>query len=194
MLLLKQMHLQNKQNNNLLLKSAMKKAECFYVGTVVKKYSFKGELLVKIDSDDPEIYLNLESIFVELPSGLVPFFIHKCKLHKSSLLRIDFEEINNEEEAESLIKKNLYLPLNLLTPLEGKKFYYHEIIGFNLNEKNEKIGVISNVIEHGVQALFEVIDDDDKSHLIPIHDDLIIKVDRDNKTILVQLPEGLLNL
>jgi 16S rRNA processing protein RimM len=52
----------------------MKKAECFYVGTVVKKYSFKGELLVKIESDDPEIYLNLESIFVELPSGLVPFF------------------------------------------------------------------------------------------------------------------------
>ena len=86
------------------------------------------------------------------------------------------------------------MPLNLLTPLEGKKFYYHEIIGFNLNEKNEKIGVISNVIEHGFQALFEVIDDDDKSHLIPIHDDLIIKVDRDNKTILVQLPEGLLNL
>jgi 16S rRNA processing protein RimM len=172
----------------------MKKAECFYVGTVVRKYSFKGELLVKIDSDDPEIYLDLESIFVELPSGLVPFFIHKCKLHKSSLLRIDFEQINNEEEAESLIKKNLYLPLNLLTPLGGKKFYYHEIIGFNLNEKNKKIGVISNVIEHGVQALFEVIDDEDKSHLIPIHDDLIIKVDRDNKTILVQLPEGLLNL
>ena len=54
--------------------------------------------------------------------------------------------------------------------------------------------MISNVIEHGVQALFEVIDDEDKSHLIPIHDDLIIKVDRDNKTILVQLPEGLLNL
>lgn len=194
MLLLKQSHLQNKQKNNLLLKSAMKKAECFYVGTVVRKYSFKGELLVKIDSDDPEIYLNLESLFVELPSGLVPFFIHKCKLHKSSLLRIDFEEINNEEEAESLIKKNLYLPLNLLTPLEGKKFYYHEIIGFNLNEKNKKIGVISNIIEHGVQALFEVIDDEEKSHLIPIHDDLIIKVDRDNKTILVQLPEGLLNL
>jgi 16S rRNA processing protein RimM len=172
----------------------MTKGDCFYLGTVVRKYSFKGELLAKIDSDNPEKYQNLESIFVELSSGLVPFFIRKCKLHKSSLLRIDFEEINNEEEAESLIKKNLYLPLNLLTPLEGKKFYYHEIIGFNINEKNEKIGVISNVIEQGIQALFEVIDDDGKSHLIPIHDDLIIKVDRGNKIILVQLPEGLLNL
>jgi len=172
----------------------MRKADSFFVGTIVRKYSFKGELLVKIDSDNPDILLDLESIFVELSTGLVPFFIRKCQLHKSSLLRIDFEEITNEEEAEALIKKDLYLPLRYLPPLEGNKFYYHEVIGFNLNEKDEKIGVISNVIEQGLQALFEVENFNGKSHLIPIHDDFIMKVDRKNRAILVQLPEGLLDL
>lgn len=172
----------------------MKKEDCFYVGTIIGKYSFKGELLVKTDTDNPEDYTNLESIFVEFSTGLVPLFIHKCQLHKSSLLRINFEEVNNEVEAESLIKKSVYLPLNILPTLEGNKFYYHEIIGFNLNEEGKKIGVISNIIEQGLQALFEVKSPVGKSHLIPIHDDFIVEVDRNNKFITVQLPKGLLDL
>ena len=172
----------------------MKKEDCFYVGIVVGKYSFKGELLVKTDSDNPEDYTNLESIFVELSTGLVPFFIRKCQLHKSSLLRINFEEINSEEDADSLIKKKLFLPLELLPPLKGNKFYYHEVIGFNLTEKNETVGVITKIIEQGPQALFEIKNEKGKISLVPIHDDFILKVDRKTKTIEVQLPEGLLEL
>ena len=172
----------------------MRKEDCFYVGTVVGKYSFKGEVLVKVDSDNPKDYKQLESIFVELPTGLVPFFIHKCQLHKSNLLRIDFEEINNEQDAESLLKTALYLPLSLLPPLEGNKFYYHEVIGFKLREAEHLIGQIIGVVEQGAQALFEIESSSNKIHLIPIHDDFIIKVDREEKIIDVQLPAGLLDL
>jgi 16S rRNA processing protein RimM len=172
----------------------MQKQDCFYLGTVVGKYSFKGEILVKVDSDNPEDYTKLESIFVELSTGLVPFFIKKCQLHKSELLRIDFEEISNEQEANALINKNLYLPLDLLPPLEGNKFYYHEIIGFTVNAESEEIGQITAVLEQGPQALFQVETTDKKIHLIPIHDDFILEVDRKRNLIQVQLPEGLLDL
>ena len=172
----------------------MQKQDCFYLGTFVGKYSFKGELLVKVDSDNPEDYTELESIFVELSTGLVPFFINKCQLHKSELLRIDFEEISNEQEADALIKKNLYLPLDLLPPLEGNKFYYHEIIGFTVSTIAEEIGLITAVLEQGPQALFQVEATDKKIHLIPIHDDFILEVDRKKNLIRVQLPEGLLDL
>ena len=172
----------------------MQKQDCFYLGNVVGKFSFKGELLVKVDSDNPEDYTELESVFVELSTGLVPFFIKKCQLHKSEVLRIDFEEISNDQEADALIKKKLYLPLYLLPPLEGNKFYYHEIIGFTVSTKAKEIGLITAVLEQGPQALFQVEATDKKIHLIPIHDDFILEVDRKKNLIQVQLPEGLLEL
>jgi len=172
----------------------MKKDDCFYVGTVVGKYSFKGEVLVKTDSDNPEDYTKLESIFVELSTGLVPFFIRKCQLHKSSLLRIDFEEVNSEQDADAILKKNLFLPLDLLPPLEGNKFYYHEVIGFSITQNGTQIGTILRVIEQGLQALFEITDNQGAERLIPIHDDFILEVDRASRNITVQLPEGLLEL
>ncbi|MDC0132220.1 ribosome maturation factor RimM [Flavobacteriaceae bacterium] len=171
----------------------MKKESCFYLGTVVGKYSFKGEVLVKIDSDSPQECLTLESIFVELTTGLVPFFIRKCQLHKSSLLRIDFEEVTDEAAADALLKKELYLPLTLLPPLEGNKFYYHEVIGFDIVENDKNLGKIKVIHDQGAQALFE-IDRVDTTALIPIHDDFILTVDRITKTITVNLPEGLLDL
>ena len=172
----------------------MKKDDCFYVGTVVGKYSFKGEVLVKTDSDNPEDYTKLESIFVELSTGLVPFFIRKCQLHKSSLLRIDFEEVNSEQDADAILKKNLFLPLDLLPPLEGNKFYYHEVIGFSITQNGTQIGTILGIIEQGLQALFEITDNQGAERLNPIHDDFILEVDRASRNITVQLPEGLLEL
>ncbi|NDE28494.1 MAG: 16S rRNA processing protein RimM [Flavobacteriia bacterium] len=172
----------------------MKKEDCFYVGTLVAKFSFKGEMLAKVDSDTPEEYITLESIFVELSTGLVPFFIKKCQLHKSELLRIQFDSVDNEAAAMALLKKDLYLPLSLLPPLKGTQFYYHEVVGFSIEEDGKLLGAIQQVIESGAQALFQVQTEERKEVLIPIHDDFIVAIHRDLKKIVMQLPEGLLEL
>ncbi|MEM8845690.1 MAG: ribosome maturation factor RimM [Bacteroidota bacterium] len=172
----------------------MRKEECFYLGKIVSKYSFKGEVLVKLDTDEPEIYENMESVFVSLGNNLVPFFIDRCRLHKSALLRIDFEEVKDEAAADKILGSELYLPLQFLPPLTGDKFYFHEVIGFRLmDEVHGDIGVIQAVNDSASQELFEV-NKDGKELLIPINDDIITKVDRASKTIHVKTPEGLVDL
>lgn len=172
----------------------MQKEDCFYLGKIVSKHSFKGEVLVKLDTDEPEIYENMESVFVSLGNNLVPFFIEKCYLHKSNLLRIRFEDISSEADADRIIGSHLYLPLEFLPKLSGNKFYYHEIIGFTvIDSQHGNIGIITGVNDSASQALFEVAKDD-KELLIPVADSIIDKVDRANKTLYVTTPEGLVDL
>lgn len=172
----------------------MRKEDCFYLGKVVSKYSFKGEVLVKLDTDEPDIYENMESVLVSLGNNLVPFFIDRCRLHKSNLLRIDFEEVKDEPTADKLIGSELYLPLTMLPPLTGNKFYYHEVIGFTvMDELHGDIGIVESVNDSASQDLFEV-KKGDMELLIPVSDEIITKIDRENKTIHVKTPEGLVDL
>lgn len=172
----------------------MRKEECFYLGKIVSKYSFKGEVLVKLDTDDPEQYKNLESVFVSLGNNLVPFFVDRCRLHKSNLLRIDFEGVKDEASADNILGAELYLPLSLLPKLEGDKFYYHEVIGFEvIDVTHGSLGIIESVNDSGAQDLFE-IKKGDIELLIPVSDDIIQKIDRKQKQIHVKTPEGLVDL
>ncbi|WP_222983089.1 ribosome maturation factor RimM [Flagellimonas meishanensis] len=172
----------------------MRKEDCFYLGKVVSKYSFKGEVLVKLDTDNPEIYENMESVFVSMGNNLVPFFIDRCRLHKSNLLRIDFEEVKDEASADKILGLELYLPLSLLPPLTGNKFYFHEVIGFTLMDKlHGNIGIIKAVNDNASQELFEV-EKEGKELLIPVNDNFIKEVDRKNQVIHIETPEGLVDL
>ncbi|MEZ2416098.1 ribosome maturation factor RimM [Muriicola sp. E247] len=172
----------------------MRKEECFYLGKIVSKYSFKGEVLIKLDTDEPELYDNLESVLISLGNSLVPFFIEKSQLHRSNLLRVRFEEVNDEPDADRILGSEIYLPLELLPKLSGKKFYYHEVIGFTLIDKNYgNIGTLVSINDAASQALF-VAEKEGKQLLIPINDDIITSIDREKKTIFVETPEGLVSL
>lgn len=172
----------------------MRKEDCFYLGKIAKKFSFKGEVLVYLDTDEPELYENLESVFVEYNKHLVPFFIESSSLHKNDFLRVHFEDINSETDAENLLGSDLYLPLNMLPKLSGNKFYFHEVIGFQVEDKRlGNVGEIQSINDTTAQPLFEVTKDGVEI-LIPMIDHFLVKVDRENKKVIMDLPEGLIEM
>jgi len=172
----------------------MRKKDCFYLGKVAKKYSFKGEVLVYLDTDEPELYTELESMFVEINGHLVPFFIEKSSIHREKFLRTQFEDMDSEEIADTIVGKDVYLPLTMLPKLEGNKFYYHEVVGFTaIDQRLGNFGTILRISDNGLQALFEV-QKDEAVILIPLIDEFIIEVNRENKSILFNTPEGLIDL
>ncbi|MEJ2584130.1 MAG: ribosome maturation factor RimM [Robiginitalea sp.] len=172
----------------------MRREDCYYLGKIVSRHGYKGDLLIKLDTDDPREYENLESVFVSLGSNLVPFFISKSQLHKSNLLRVTFEDVATEDAVSRLLGSELYLPLDQLPELTGNRFYYHEVIGFRLEDDvYGDAGVIRAVNDQAAQALF-IAEKEGREVLIPISDDFISRVDRENRTIHIRTPEGLLKL
>lgn len=172
----------------------MDKSDCFYLGRITKKFSFRGEVILKLDTDEPDIYENLDAVFIEMGKDLLPFFIESSSFQRGNELRVRFEDVKTEEDAEALLKKEVYLPLEFLPKLEGKQFYFHEVIGFTLTDvKQGVIGTIESINDSTAQALF-IVEGKDGQVLIPMVDDFIRKIDRDKKQVLVETPEGLIDM
>jgi 16S rRNA processing protein RimM len=171
----------------------MKKQDCYYLGKIVSKFSFKGEILLKLDVDEINS-LNFKNLFIEIDNMLVPYSIDKISLHKSSLLRIKFDDIDSEEKANKLIKKECFMPLKDLPKLEGKKFYYHEIIGFRVLDK--KLGHIGKVIQtnHQTSQPVLIINNNGREIMVPLVDEFLIELKRKEKIITFNLPDGLIDL
>lgn len=172
----------------------MRKEDCFYLGKIAKKFSFKGEVLIYLDTDEPELYEDMESVFVEFNKNLVPFFIENSNLHKNDFLRVKFEDVDDEAEADSIMGCEIYLPLKMLPKLEGNKFYFHEVIGFEIEDL--RLGVFGKIVsinDTSAQPLFEVINGNVEI-LVPMIDQFLLKIDRENKKVIMDLPEGLVEM
>ena len=172
----------------------MRKEDCFYLGKVVAKYSFKGEVLIKLETDDPEAYLSLQSFLLEVESRLIPYFTTKVHLHKSQLLRVSVESVKSEKQADMMIGKSVYLPISQLPKLADDQFYFHEIIGFEvIDSLKGPIGTIIGVNDASSQVLLEV-EHKNRKILIPFVDEFIQQFDKKQKQLYLSIPEGLLYL
>ena len=172
----------------------MNKNNFYYLGKITRKFSFKGELIIFLDADDPSDYHNLKKVFIGNENSFIPYFISKISKYKNNSIRVKFEDIIDEESATELINKEIFLPIDELPELSGKKFYYHEVIGYMIHDITAgEIGDIEYINDQTSQHLF-VVNKNGKEILIPINDDFILNLDRTNKIINLKLPDGLLKI
>ena len=171
----------------------MRKEDCYFLGKITRRHGLRGNVILKLDTDTPEFYNKLESIFVEINGLLVPFFIKNSSWSKSDSLNITFNNIS-EQLVEQTIGKDVYLPLATLPPLSGKQFYYHEVKGFNIMDENEiNYGIVESVNDQTAQHYF-ILNFGEKEVIVPIIKDWILEVNREQKFIKMQMPEGLLDV
>lgn len=166
---------------------------CFKIGWILKPHGLKGEVTVMLDEDAPEDFSSIESVFVEQNERLVPYFIKAISIQGKKAF-VKFEEIDSIDAALKISKHALYISKSI-RPKSGRgEFYNDEIIDFEVHDEEKGLlGKVREIMQAGPNRLL-VVDHDNKEVLIPVNGPFIASVNKTKKKVVVNLPEGFLEL
>ncbi len=172
----------------------MNKADCFNLGYVAKLHGFKGEVSLFLDVTNPEDYETLDAVFIDINGQLSPFFVDSFKLKNKGFAAVKFQGVNTENDARIILRKNLFLPAQILPKLSGTKFYDHEVVGYTVVDVNfGEVGKLESIIDLQVNPLIQIMSGN-KEVLIPLIEGVVTELDRKKKTMTINAPIGLIEL
>lgn len=167
--------------------------DMFLLGRTLKPHGLKGDVGVKLDVDDARSYESLDMVWVQRQGTLVPYSLTMVSV-RPKMTVFHFEGIDDVEGATAMSGHELLLPSSALPALDGLRFYYHEVVGFDLVDlERGSLGQIETVLELPSNPLFKSVKDGVEG-LFPMTDAVLRKVDRTARTITLELPEGLYDL
>ena len=168
----------------------IKKEDVYKIGRIGKAHGVKGEVSFNFD-DDIFDRVDAEYLILEVDGILVPFFMEEYRFRSDNTALVKFEDIDTQDRARELTNCDVYFPRNL-TDDNDEELTYTFLVGFDIidDQSGKNIGIITNIDDNTMNILFELED----GRLIPASEELITDIDKDNKTITIALPEGILDL
>ena len=173
----------------------MNQDQCFLLGKITKPFSFKGEVVLWMDVDDKAAYMNVTTLWIPQQSILVPYAVESIKVNKDRFV-VRLSDVNTEDQAKGLAGKDVWLPLSDMAPLPEGKFYFHEVQGWTAVDRasDEAVGTILHVVDQGAYPMLEVDFGEGNTGFIPLPEHVTIDVKRDAQTLVLDLPDGLLDV
>lgn len=165
----------------------------FRIGKLVSTFGLKGELILKHNLGKKTSLKGLQAIFIEeKKESFIPWFVEEARIKSEEEIYLKLEGINVREQAMKMTQKEIWLP-----EADFKKFSAQSspinLLGYDVVEGEKILGTITEVIEQQHQLLCK-IDLQGIEALIPLHGETIKKIDRKKKQVIVELPEGLLEI
>lgn len=159
------------------------------IGIFGKTHGIKGEINLELNIDfDLE---NTPYIIVDIDGIFVPFFIEDYRYKSDTMALVLFEDINTEEQVRPFFGKKAYVKKDALGEDENDEMSINYYVGFTmLTPQRVVIGQIVEIDDSTANVLF-VLDNDT---LVPVGAIEVLDLDTDNHTMIVEIPEGLLDI
>lgn len=157
-------------------------------GEIGKPHGLDGEVYVVVISDDPHRF---EPGGTLTRSDGTVLTVAASRAHGDRFL-VRFEGTDTREQAMSL-RGPLYVPASARRSLEPDEFWHDDIVGCTVVlGSGETVGTVSAVIAGSAQDLLQV-ETPAGQRLVPLVKEIVVEVDTDNKNVVLDPPEGLLD-
>lgn len=170
------------------------------IGFTKKEHRLKGELKVLVEDKYLEDLLKTPVIFLSIKGRHLPYFVEEARLENELIIKL--EDVDSKEAAHLLSSKEIFLqPANILKK-EEKEFEFDNpsnllfgyLADFTLVDSElGELGKILEIVEFPHQEM-AVISYNENEIFIPIHENLIEKIDEKKQYIYMNLPEGILDI
>ena len=158
------------------------------IGQVLKSNGRDGELLVSFSGIAPEEIDLEEPVFIEFDGLPVPFYFESFSQRGNSRALVRLTGVHDLTDADELAGAVLYAEDDLYEDEE------EDLTGWTvLDADGMKAGVVSAHEDiPGNPCIW--VETGHGECLLPLHEELILDVDAKEKTLRMEIPEGLLDL
>lgn len=163
------------------------------IGKIAATFGVKGEIVLQHHLGKKTSLKGLEAIFIEVQKDeLLPYFITSTKIKSPDEIYIALDGIDSRETAQQLLQKQVWLT--------EEEFHKHttkaspiSLLGFHIIDNGNDLGEILEIIEQPHQILGRIAWKG-KEALIPLNEQFLQKIDKKKKQVVVELPEGLMEI
>jgi 16S rRNA processing protein RimM len=168
--------------------------EMAVVGRIARAHGIRGQVIVNLETDFPETRFQPGAeLFIERGGEVSTLRLTTVRFHRDRPV-VGIEGVATMNDAEALAGSELRVPADQLAPLPPGTFYRHDLVGCRVETRDgQAVGTVS-AVEGTMAGSRLVIDSARGEILIPLANDICTTIDVDGKRIVVEPPEGLLDL
>lgn len=165
------------------------------VARAVRTRGLKGELVADVLTDFPERFESISELFGIAPDGERQRLQLEGYWFQNDRMVLKFAGYDSSDEAKALVGCQFGLPEAERVKLPENEFYDWELEGCRVEDRlGESLGRVREVMRTGGVALLVVENGERPDLLIPMAEGIIVSINIVGKKILIDPPEGLLDL
>ena len=172
------------------------------IAQVLKSNGTDGELVLGFREIAPEDINLQEPVFIIFDGLPVPFYIESFTKRGNTKALVRLTDIRSMEDVEEIAGKAVYVEDDQIPEMSLEEDGFAALVGWTLltPEIPDQVGDDMEVIEVGeITDFIDIpnnpcieVETENGAVMIPLHEDLIISVDPENRELIMEVPEGLL--